>query len=492
MTATKAVRFDMIFKRKNKEKPIKANREIMTITCIFAALFIALIGYIAYFTAFKSDVFINNTYNNKRAGLLAEKIVRGKILSRDGSLLAVTGEDGEGNEIRNYPYGNLFAHAVGFYSKDNGTIGIEAVTNFKLLTSNDIITERLSNDVNGRKNGGDTIISTLDIGMQEAAFNALGDRKGAVIATDVTTGEILALVSKPDFDPNHIDEIWDLVNEDKDNSPLLNRACQGLYPPGSTFKIVTALEYIKENPDPYGYEFDCTGSFEYEDVKINCYHGQPHGHLDLGSSFARSCNSSFANISSMLDRKSFGETCDTLLFNTDIPCPYSFKQSGIDISGDSDAADVIQAGIGQGKTQITPIHMNMITSAIANDGILMKPMAILEIKNIRGGLVKHYDKKEYARLMSIDEAHALKDLMRGVITNGTGSRLKDTNGYEAAGKTGSAEYSKDKTKSHAWFTGFAPFDSPKIAVTVIVEGGGSGGETAVPIARMVFDEYFHR
>ena len=153
---------------------------------------------------------------------------------------------------------------------------------------------------------------------------------------------------------------------------------------------------------------------------------------------------------------------------------------------------MIQAGIGQGKTQITPIHMNMITSAIANDGILMKPMAILEIKNIRGGLVKHYDKKEYARLMSIDEAHALKDLMRGVITNGTGSRLKDTNGYEAAGKTGSAEYSKDKTKSHAWFTGFAPLDSPKIAVTVIVEGGGSGGETAVPIARTVFDEYFQR
>lgn len=480
----------MIFWKKNKDRAPSANREIMTVTYIFSALFIALIGYLAYFTVLKSDVFINNTYNNKRAGLLAQKTVRGKILSRDGQILAETKTDDDGNEIRNYPYGNIFAHAAGFYSADNGTIGVEAITNFKLLASNDVITNRLKNDINGVKNQGDTIVTTFDTDMQNAAFSAIGDKKGAVIAMDVRTGEILAMVSKPDFDPNQIDEIWDAVNNDEDNSPLLNRACQGLYPPGSTFKIVTALEYIRENPDTSGYEFDCTGSFEYDDVKINCYHGQPHGHLDLESSFAKSCNSSFANISSMLNRQRFGETCDNLMFNQDIPCPFSFKQSGIDISGTSDSADVIQAGIGQGKTQITPIHMAMITSAIANDGVLMKPMAVLKVKNVRGSTVKKYEPKEYGRLMSEEEAFALKELMREVITNGTGSRLSDTSGYEAAGKTGSAEYSKDKTKSHAWFTGFAPLDSPEIAVTVIVEGGGSGGETAVPIARMVFDEYF--
>lgn len=480
----------IFFKFKKKEKTSLVNKEIITVTCIFAAMFIALICYIAYFTVAKSELFINNTYNNKRAGILAEKIVRGNIISKDGKVLAKTVSSGEG-EKREYPYGNLFAHAVGFYSRENGTIGVEATTNFKLLSSSDIITSRLLNDIDGIKNQGDTVITTFDTKLQQTAYSALGDRKGAVIVMDVRTGEILVLVSKPDFDPNRIDEIWDGVNEDSENSPLLNRACQGLYPPGSTFKIVTVLEYIRENSDTSGYEFDCTGSFEYEDVKINCYHGKPHGELDLDLSFAKSCNSSFANISSKLDRGRFGKTCDGLMFNRDIPCPFSFKQSSIDISGTSDAADVIQAGIGQGKTQITPIHMALITSAIANDGVLMKPMAVSAVRNVRGVNVKRYGKEEYGRLMSAEEASKLKVLMREVVETGTGSRLMGTEGYEAAGKTGSAEYSKDKTKSHAWFTGFAPYEAPEIAVTVIVEGGGSGGETAVPVARMVFDEYFN-
>ena len=481
----------MIFKRlKSRDGSSAANKEIITVTYMFAALFIALICYIAYFTLFKSDAFINNTYNNKRAALMAEKTVRGKILSRDGKVLAGTVTDENGQEIRNYPYGNMFAHAVGFYSKDNGTIGIEAVTNFKLLTSNDLITRRLSNDLAGIKNSGDTVITTFDTVLQEAAYNGLGDKKGAVVVIDVKSGEILALVSKPDFDPNHVDDIWDALNDDSDNSPLLNRVCQGLYPPGSTFKIVTALEYLKENDDVSGYEFECTGSFTYDDVKINCYHGQPHGRVDLDSSFAKSCNSSFANISSTLNRGEFGKTCDELLFNRDIPCPFSFKQSAIDINEWSDSSDVIQAGIGQGKTMITPIHMAMITSAIANDGILKKPFAVSSVINVKGGVVKKYGTEEYGRIISKDKSAALRELMREVIVNGTGSRLRNTDGYEAAGKTGSAEYSKDKKKSHAWFTGFAPYDDPKIAVTVIVEGGGSGGETAVPIARTVFDKYF--
>ena len=480
----------MMFIKKTEEK--NANKEIIVVTYVFVVMFIALIAYIAFFTTFKSDVFINNTYNNKRAELLSRKTVRGSIMSRDGQLLAQTVTDESGNEKRIYPYGNRFAHAVGFYSRNNGCIGMEAMTNFKLLTSNDLVIDRLRNDINGIKNQGDTVITTFDTGLQEASFNALGDRKGAVVVLDVKNGEILALVSKPDFDPGKIDDIWDEVNEDTDNSPLLNRAAQGLYPPGSTFKIVTVLEYIKENPDVSGYEFYCTGSFEYEDVRINCYHMQPHGELDLDSSFAKSCNSSFANISSSLDKQAFGDTCGELLFNTDIPSPFSYKQSSIDISAGSEAADVIQAGIGQGKTQITPIHMAMITSAIANDGILIRPMAVSSIINSTGGMVKKYKSEEYARVMTEEEAVKLKELMLEVVENGTGTRLRDTVGYKAAGKTGSAEYSKDKTKSHAWFTGFAPYDSPEIAVTVIVEGGGSGGETAVPIARMVFDEYFQR
>ncbi len=479
-----------MFKSRIKDDNEKTNSEILFITYIFVGLFVALILYVVYFTAFRSDAFINNSYNSKRGELLGKRVVRGTIMSADGQVLARTSSSADGSEIRQYPYANVFAHAVGFMSQ--GCMGVESISNFKLLKCSNSPTVRLKNDADGIKNTGDTVITTFDTRLQETAYNAFGDRRGAVVVTDVKTGHILAMVSKPDFDPNMIDEIWDSVNEDSENSLLLNRATQGLYPPGSTFKIVTALEFIRENDDTSDYEFDCTGTFEYEDVMINCYHGQNHGHMDLDLSFAKSCNSSFANISSTLDKASFGKTCRSLMFDEKIPCPFSYKLSSVNINRDSDPATLIQAGIGQGRTQVTPMHMNMLTCAIANDGMLMEPMAVEKIKNTQGITIKDYQPHKYRRLMSAQEAERLRELMRGVILNGTGSRLKDTVGYEAAGKTGSAEFSTDKTKSHAWFTGFAPYDDPKIAVTVIVEGGGSGGETAVPIARMVFDRYFEK
>jgi peptidoglycan glycosyltransferase len=471
-----------------KEKE-RTNKEINFITWIFVIVFVALIGHIIYFTAFESESFINNSYNWKRAELLSERIVRGRILSKDGQVLAQTLNDG-GTEVRNYPFGRLFAHAVGFASQ--GGSGVESISCFTLLNSDDPIGLRLTNDLNGIKNNGDTVVTTLDTGLQQAAFDAFGSNKGAVIAMNVKTGEILALVSKPDFDPNNIDALWDALNADTENSPLVNRATLGLYPPGSTFKIVTALEYIKENPDISGYEFDCTGSFTYEDVKISCYHGTQHGHLDLTASFARSCNSSFANITSGLDRKSFEETCSRLMFNDRLPSPFSYRESSVLIGEDTKTSEVIQAGIGQGRTQVTPIHMAMITAAAANDGVLMHPMVISSVKNSRGAVIKTCKPTEYGRLMTSEESRIMRELMREVVVNGTGSRLQGTAGYEAAGKTGSAEYSKDKTKSHAWFTGFAPVDDPEIVVTVIAEGAGSGGEAAAPVARKIFDEWFSR
>ena len=474
-------------KQSAREKNEHTNKEINIITWVFVIAFVALTAHIVYFTAFQSESFINNSYNGKRAELLARRIVRGRIISADGKILAETVGNGA-EEVRSYPYGSLFAHAVGFAAQ--GGTGVESISGFTLLRSDDPINLRIKNDINGIKNNGDTVITTLDTGLQKAAYDAFGKHKGAVIAINVKTGEILAMVSKPDFDPNDIEELWTELNDDEENSPLVNRATLGLYPPGSTFKIVTALEYIKEHPDITGYEFDCNGSFTFEDITISCYHGAQHGHLDLKSSFARSCNSSFANITSQLDRKKFEETCSRLMFNSRLPSPFSYRESSVLINDTSKTPEVIQAGIGQGRTQVTPIHMAMITAAVANDGILMRPMVVSAVRNSRGTGVKTYSPTEYARLMSSEESHLLRELMREVVISGTGYRLQGTDGYEIAGKTGSAEYSKDKTKSHAWFTGFAPVDDPRIAVTVIAEGAGSGGESAAPVARKVFDAWF--
>ncbi len=344
--------------------------------------------------------------------------------------------------------------------------------------------------MSGVKYPGDDVHTTLDVNLQEVAYQALGVYKGAIIVTEPSSGKILAMVSKPDYDPNQIEEIWDSLVEDKESGVLLNRTTQGLYPPGSTFKIVTALEYMRENPDTYqNYGFQCNGSFSDGADRINCYHGQSHGSVNFARAFAKSCNASFANIGVELDKGEFQDTLDDLLFNQELPLELSYNKSRIEVYDDSPNKDMMQIAIGQGTTGMTPVHLNMITNAIANDGVLMKPYVIDFVENSMGSVVKQFSPSSEKRLISSEEAAALKGLMRGVVEEGTASRLKGLS-YTAAGKTGSAEYNTVKGDSHAWFTGFAPVDDPKISVTIIIEGAGSGGDFAVPIAKRIFDAYF--
>ncbi|MDE7249101.1 MAG: penicillin-binding protein 2, partial [Lachnospiraceae bacterium] len=319
---------------------------------------------------------------------------------------------------------------------------------------------------------------------------ALGVYDGAIIVTDPKTGQILAMVSKPDFDPEQIESMWDDLIEDNESSVLLNRVTQGLYPPGSTFKIITALEYIRENPDTYqSYHYQCGGSITRGEDRIQCYHGSVHGSVDFTRSFAKSCNTSFANIGLSLDRNSFQDTLDSLLFGQKLPVSFPYGTSRVDVSESTSEADMMQVSIGQGTTSITPLQLNMITCAIANEGTLMKPYCVAYVQNSVGNKVKEYSPSAYGRLMSQEEAENLKGLMEDVVQEGTATRLKGLS-YTAAGKTGSAEFGTVKGDSHAWFTGFAPVEDPQICVTIIIEGAGAGGDYAVPIAKRLFDAYF--
>ncbi len=446
-----------------------------------------MMGYTCHYAATHQQELINNSYNGRQELFIARN-TRGKIYAAGGQVLAETQTDEQGKETRVYPYENLFAHVVGYAS--NGRFGIEAESNFYLINSNAKLSDKVENDIKGVKYPGDNVFSTLDVGLQEIAYQSLGIYKGAVIVTEPKTGRVLAMVSKPDFDPNRIDEIWDDLLADKESTVLLNRATQGLYPPGSTFKIVTALEYIRENPDTYSqYSYQCGGRFSHGEDVINCYHGTAHGSVNFAKSFAKSCNSSFANIGLQLDRTRFGDTLDGLLFNEKLPVSFAYNQSRLVIDGNTSDSDVMQAAIGQGTTQITPLHLNMITCAVANGGVLMKPYLVDCVKNAEGNVVKQFEPSAYRRLMSEEEAGILNGLMQEVVKSGTGTKLSGLT-YTAAGKTGSAEYNSIKSDSHAWFTGFAPAEDPEVCVTIIIEGAGSGGDYAVPIAKRIFDEYF--
>lgn len=461
--------------------------QINIISGAFVCLFTAMSVYLAHYIYFDSVKVINNTYNAKRQEVLASKTIRGDILAADGSILATTIKDDNG-EKRYYPYSDIFAHAVGY--SENGRMGVEQSANIYLVSSDISLNQKVQDNLDDVKHMGNTVYTTFDTDLQKTAYNALGIYDGAIIVTDPTTGKILAMVSKPDFDPNTIVENWEAIIQDEESSILVNRVSQGLYPPGSTFKILTALEYIRENPDDYtDYTFDCSGSFTSDDSTIRCYHGTKHGSINFRTSFAKSCNSSFANMGLELNRNDFADTLEKLLFNQDLPVDLVSNKSKINISEKTTESNMIQAAIGQGSTQMTPLHLSMITSMIANNGEMMIPYTIDHIETANGTTIKQFEPKSLGQLITEEEAAALKELMIAVVEEGTGTRLQGQN-YKAAGKTGSAEYSNSTSESHAWFTAFSYDTNTPIQVTVIVEGGGSGGEYAVPIARQIFDEYY--
>ncbi|MCR4890647.1 MAG: penicillin-binding protein 2 [Lachnospiraceae bacterium] len=453
----------------------------------FTAIFIALMGYFVYYVQFRSTKAINSSYNMRQQNL-AKLVIRGNVYSAGGDVLAEQARTKDGKEVRYYPERELFAHAVGYAT--HGGCGVEKAANISLLTSNAPLSERLRNEMAGQRNYGDNIYTTYDKKLQQAAYLALGKYQGAAIAMEAKTGKILALVSKPDFDPNKIDEEWDTINADSDSSALVNRAFQGLYPPGSTFKIVTLLEYLRENPDNYtDYRYDCKGKMSYDGVSVVCYHGSVHGSVDLYESFEKSCNCSFANMGTLINVDRFKRTAEGLLFNGELPLDLAYSKSSFVLSNESDSEELLQTAIGQGNTLVTPIHMAMITAAAANDGNLMVPYEIDHRSNYKGSLIEQYYPSSYGRIMTKEEATLEREFMERVVEKGTGKKLRGLS-YTAAGKTGSAEYGTVKGNSHAWFTGYSNVEDPELVVTVILEGAGSGGDYAVPMARKIFDAYY--
>ena len=469
------------------EKNSVRNREFAVVTYLFLAIFLGLIAYFAYFQVERSEAFINSPYN-ARQDSFADRIIRGKIVSAQGDVLAQTKTTKNGKETREYPYGRMFAHAVGFST--NGKAGIESIDNFQLLRSHAFFLEKILNEIKGQKNIGDTVVTTLDTDVQKAIYEAMGSDQGAAIAMQPKTGRIIAMVSKPDFDPNTIAADWDsITSEDNSSSVLLNRVTQGLYPPGSTFKIFTMLQYMREHKDYSNYAYNCSGSLTQDGNTIHCFGNHVHGQEDLNTAFANSCNAAFASIGLSLDLNKFQKLNKKLLFDSPLPCDFPYKRSSFVLKAGAGSGEIIQTSIGQGRTLVTPYHLALVMSSIVNDGVLMKPYIIDKVTNYNGAEVSAVLPEEYETLLSKKKAAALRQYLRAVVTQGTASALNSQN-YEAAGKTGSAEFTSAKD-SHAWFAGYASKKGMEdLVISVVVEGAGTGGAYAVPVAKAAFDAYF--
>lgn len=464
------------------------NREMATVTYLFMFLFVFMAGYVIWFLSGDTDQILNNP-ENKRQDLLAERVTKGRILSDKGKVLAKTVADDEGNETRVYPYDGLFAHVVGRVSQ--GKAGLEKSESYTMLTTGINPVTGIFNELKGEKNPGNDVVTTLNVKISQIASDALGSRKGAVVVMDPLSGKVIAMVSKPTYDPNHVEKNWEnLIHNTDDESALYNRASQGLYPPGSTFKLYTLLEYMRETEDYEAFRYTCTGKIGKGKDAINCYGHEVHGTIGIERAFAKSCNAAFAKIGAGLDASQWSSLCNSLYYNKTLPVgELEQKASVFSVTGTDAQGDIMQAAIGQGSVLTTPLQNAFLVSAALNKGTLMKPYLVDHIEDTYGNVVSQNEPAAVSSPITEDEAKKLEQYMRETVVSGTATAL-NTSRYQAGGKTGSAQFKEGSSDSHAWFVGYAKKNGKKLVVSIIVEGAGTGSAHAVPIARRIFDAYF--
>lgn len=471
--------------RNNKIK----NRPIVIMTYVMVLTFIGMFSYIIYFMVTQSDKIIANT-SNKRQDSYSKFVVRGDIVTSDDVVIATTNTDDEGNETRVYPYASLFAHSVG-YNK-YGRAGLELTYNFDMLRSHVNIFQKVMNDLNDEKNPGDTVVTTLNYNLQKTAAESLGGAKGAVVVLEADSGRVLAMYSNPSFDPNDMDNVWESVHSEEGSTStvLLNRATQGLYAPGSTFKVLTAMEYIREHPDYESYTHTCNGTDIFNDVSIRCSNSTVHGQVDLKTSLAQSCNTSFANIGvNEIKINKLHGLCEDFLYNKDLPLDVAYSGSSFTLNKKSDKSQIPQTVIGQGDTLISPMHNALIMQAIANGGVMMKPRFVDRIENADGTVMHKEKNKAYGTVVDADLTKKVIPLMEEVCTTGTAARFMAGKPYTVAGKTGTAEYDNNGN-CNSWFVGFMNVDNPEIVVSVIVEDYNSNQISGTYVASRIFDQYY--
>lgn len=489
---------------KAKKNRIK-NRPIVFMSYVMVLVFLGMFSYIIYFMLTQSELVVANS-SNKRQDSFAKFVTRGDIVTNDGVVLATTvvekssgnsseenaSDNSDTNEYRYYPYGPLFAHTVGYNSY--GRSGIELSENFDLMRSHVNIWSKVQNDLGDEKNPGDTIVTSLDYDLQQAAANAMGGARGAVVVLEASTGRILTMYSSPSFDPNDIDNVWASVHseEGSNSTVLLNRATQGLYAPGSTFKVITAMEYIKEHPDYAAYSHICNGTDIFNSVSIRCSNSTAHGELDLAGSLAHSCNTSFAYIgTNEIDMDKLHGMCESLLYNNKLPYAGEYSKSQFQLNGDSDIGEIPQTVIGQGNTLITPLHNALIMQSIANGGMMMKPSLVDRLENADGAVLKNYKPKSYGRVIEPSITRDIIPMLQEVCNSGTASSYMAGKPYTVAGKTGTAEYD-NSGNCNSWFVGFTNVDDPDIVVSVVVEDYTSNQISGTSVASQVMDAYYNK
>ncbi|MBA2529477.1 MAG: penicillin-binding protein 2 [Euzebyales bacterium] len=487
-------------------------RQVRRVAAVMLVLFAALFVNLNYLGVLRAEDLASDNRNSRTISS-EYAIERGSIIVGEGSeQIQAAKSEPTGDDVfryrRRYPTDELYAHLTGFYSLVYGRAELEATANSYLVgDSPEQFARNIGDLLTGREPQGDDVVLTVDPAAQEAARDALGDRVGAVVALEPRTGAVLALWSNPSYDPNPLASFdrdtavaaWE--SEDSEEGRR-NRALRELYPPGSTFKLVTAAAALESGvqpddtfPDPQRYTPPLTSVGIPNFGGGLCNDGK---RITLEESLAVSCNTVFARLGVKVGAEALVEQAEAFGLNSDYEFDLPFAASRIPEADDLDEPATAQSAIGQRDVRVTPLQMAMITAAIANDGTLVRPRVIERVQAFNGSVVRELEPQTLvlpgqtdAQAVSPETAEALQRMMLAVVEEGSGDEAS-LPGVEVAGKTGTAQTGEGQNPT-VWFTGFAPLDDPQVAVAVVVPNGGdvgseaTGGRVAAPIAKAVIE-----
>jgi penicillin-binding protein A len=478
------------------------NRQIIKLFGFIVVLFAVLVGFTSYWSVFDAKALKEKTAN-QRPLLEQQQIPRGRILAADGSVIAKSYSKGHGTGkryIRKYPMGKLFGHPIGYSFVKYGQSEFEKSHNTE-LTGEESEFGSILDELTGQKQEGEQIVTSLDPKAQEVALADLEAAGfGAVVAIEPSTGAVKVMASNAPYNPNSVPEKLSKLNRENIDTPLLNRATQGRYPPGSTFKVVTAAAGLESGVITPETTINAPGAITDEGHELANDYNQDWGNISLDTALTNSVNTWFGQLGQKLGQDKLFSMMEKFGFNS-IP-PIDLPEEELLPSGVYDyetgkmltrkePVDLARVAIGQERLLATPLQIAMVASAVANHGKLMKPQIWNRVVNADGSVTKRMDPETYSEPISAQTAEELTTAMEGVVSEGTGTNAA-ISGVKVAGKTGTAETPGNKAcgggaeENQAWFMGFVPADDPKIAIAASVECTEQfGNDAAAPIFRDV-------
>ena len=476
------------------------NRQIIKLFGFIVILFAVLVGFTAWWSVFDAKA-LKEQEVNKRPLFEQQQIPRGRILAADGSVIAKSVPKGRGTGkryVRHYPLGKLFGHPIGYSFMEYGQSQFEKYHNAE-LTGEESEFGQILDQLTGQKQEGEQIVTSLDVKAQEVALADLESAGyGAVVAIEPSTGAIKVAASNASYNPNQIPEKLTKWSTEEIATPLFNRATQGQFPPGSTFKVVTAAAGLEAGVITPETTINAPGSIIDEGHELANDFNEAWGEISLDTALTNSVNTWFAQLGQKVGQGELFATMEKFGFGSlpPIDLPESeIKASGVFEGGElltrHDPVDLARVAIGQERLLETPLQNAMVAAAVANHGKLMKPQIWKRVVNVDGSVTKRMKPSVYSEPITAKTAEELTTAMEGVVVEGTGTNAAIP-GVPVAGKTGTAETPSNKecgggeNENQAWFMGFAPADHPKIAIAATVSCTEQfGGDIAAPIFRDV-------